>query len=288
MFRRTTRTMNSKERTRDIEPRIPLRYPCGPLTSGLCAHPTINIEGHASDIACGRAGQEGHDCGNLLGFAKTAKRNQRTFHIGEIAAVWIHFGRDWTSLYYIDGDRARRQVTRPRAAVHIDCGFRGGVIAGACPGGAFAEARSHVNDATTIVHQRNRCPNCGSYAVDIDRKGALDGSQVDGWGAHRTGKQYTSIVHQDIEFAKLLHGLLYQRDNLGGIGLVGLDRGGTNPERLHFFYDGFGAVGGSRITDDHISTVAGQFQGDGGTHAAGATGDKGDFFCEWLVNDIPV
>src|SRR5690606_33869251 len=100
-------------------------------------------------------------------------------------------------------------------------------------------------------------------------------------GRHR---QYTGIVHQNIETAEGL----YRMANGGADSLlvpaVGLDGNGTTTGGFSGPDYIMGTGGGGNIGQGNMRALLGQAQGNGGANAPGAALDEGDFAFELFID----
>jgi hypothetical protein len=82
------------------------------------------------------------------------------------------------------------------------------------------------------------------------------------------------VVHQDVEAAECLHGLLHRTFHGDGIGAVGLDRHCAATLVLEFLHQRCRAVRGAFVGDGDVGALVGERAGDAGADPSRAARDE--------------
>ncbi|MNC36744.1 hypothetical protein D3C75_852810 [compost metagenome] len=100
---------------------------------------------------------------------------------------------------------------------------------------------------------------------------------------HRCYRQHTSVVDQDIQPAKGLHGVIHGQLHGRRVGAVGPQGQGLAAIFGNFLSQRLRRAGGADIGEGHLSAFAGQASHDGCTNAAGTALYQGYFAFEGVL-----
>jgi len=129
--------------------------------------------------------------------------------------------------------------------------------------------------------------------VQVDGVKAVERRHVGGRVIHLCRHRDARVVDQDVQSAETGRHVLHQFLHLRGIGLVGLDGGGSHPQ----LFQATSRLGGfairGRVAEGHVGAFGGHGFGDGGTDSARSAGHQSDLALERLShwktpNSVPI
>lgn len=239
----------------------------------------INADVLSADPTGGVTCEEDDDVGDFVGLTEAVEGRLfgEEIHLLPGFAGHEKFGFDRAGRDGVHGDAARGNFFGERAGDLLHGAFSPAIsaVAGYWPASG---GTGKVDDAPALGEARG-CLLAGEEgAFDVDGENAIElrfGNIADGFVEHDS-----SIVHKDVQLAKLLYSLVEQTDDFRDASHVGLNRDCVTAGGFDIGDELFGFLSAVGIVDGDGSAGFGESFGDGAADAAGGAGDEGDFSFE--------
>src|SRR5579885_85416 len=233
----------------------------------------------AIDPARGLADQERDDLGDLFGLSQPAERG----HIGHLVArlgieiIQQHRSLGKSRRHYVDGDRARRDLERQRAAELLDCRLAAEVAGAAGKVKDGADGRD-AYDSAAVAHVAQRFLQAEERALGIERVGPIE--ILFGDFRERPEARVTRIGDQDVESPTIGYGLAEEARDVLEARDIGLNRERPAPLLFDFPHRRLRLVFADGVINHYRSVVARKPSGHGAADTARSAGYQRDLVRE--------